>query len=365
MKEGQTKIVITGGGTGGHIFPALAIADDLTNRGFCVLYVGSPDGMEAKLVPKRGYQYFGVRSIQVKNKNPIILLLGVFTLLGSVLWSIRFLKKEKPGAVLGVGGYVSVPVAVASFFVRIPLYLQEQNASVGIANRFLGKFSKQIFIGFERAQSSFPKNRSIITGNPIRKEFTETKFGSSTLSPPCVFIFGGSQGAKAVNSVILDLLPLISSQIPDLSIIHQTGQFDYDRVREKYGTRPNTQIMAFIEDMVACYKQASLVICRSGALSISELLAVKRPAVLVPYPRKGQNDQTSNAYMLQELGVARVVEEGERFQERFWTTFSEVLQPEVFEKMVESFSRLQVPDALATIGDHLARDLSGKVRGNC
>ncbi|MCB0403855.1 MAG: undecaprenyldiphospho-muramoylpentapeptide beta-N-acetylglucosaminyltransferase [Bdellovibrionales bacterium] len=354
MPQKGDLIVITGGGTGGHIFPALAIADELKSRGLRILYVGSPDSMESRIVPSRGYDFVPMRSIQVKNKNPFGILLGVFTLAISCLRAASLLRRKKPKAVIGVGGYASVPIGVASFLTRIPLYLQEQNASVGIANRFLGKFAKRVFLGFEKAQAYFPKGRSLVSGNPVRKEIAQAPFPDASWNPPCLFVFGGSQGARAINSAIVELLPKIHQKCPHLKIIHQTGTADYERIRALYTNQyDQVEVVPFIDDMAACYKMASLVVCRSGALTVSELIAARRPAILVPYPRKGQNDQTANAYLLEEAGVGKVVEQGPQFEQRFWAALESAMNPQTHENMVKNYSQLRAFDALATIGDHL------------
>ncbi|MEZ4752641.1 MAG: UDP-N-acetylglucosamine--N-acetylmuramyl-(pentapeptide) pyrophosphoryl-undecaprenol N-acetylglucosamine transferase [Bdellovibrionota bacterium] len=231
----------------------MAIADELKSRGCRILYVGGPNSMESRIVPSRGYDFVPMRSIQVKNKNPLGILLGIFTLGISCLKSATLLLRKRPKAVIGVGGYVSVPVGVASFITGIPLYLQEQNASVGIANRFLGKFAKRVFLGFEKAKSYFPKGKSLVSGNPVRKEIAQAPFQPASWSPPCLFVFGGSQGARAINSAIVELLPKIYEKCPELKIIHQTGAADYERVRALYPLQyDKVEVVPFIDDMASC-----------------------------------------------------------------------------------------------------------------
>lgn len=363
--EAVRKIVITGGGTGGHVFPAIAIASEMRRRGYRPIYVGSPTGMEAKLAPENDVPFVPIESIQVKNKSPLLVAKGLGKLLKAVLRSWRLLRRERPVAVVGVGGYVSVPVCFAAWLSGIPVFLQEQNASVGIANRVLGRIARRVFLGFGAAESSFPRSRCVVTGNPLRREFRETAFPQPDPSRPRLLIFGGSQGATAINSAILSRLPELQKRFPDLPIVHQTGKSDWERVRDEYAKTyggPH-EVLPFLTDMPRRYAEATLVVSRSGALTISELLAARRPAILVPYPRKGQNDQTANAYHLERLGVAMVVEQGDRFEERLWTAIFEMLRPERIHSMLQRFSGLHVPDALVSIGDHLESEARGQATG--
>ncbi len=351
-------IIITGGGTGGHVFPAIAIAQELIRRGYSILYVGSEKGMEATLAPTHKIPFLSIRSVQVKNKGLWQVFKGSLVLLTSIRKAVAILKEQKPQAVIGVGGYVSVPVAVAAFLTRIPLYLQEQNASVGIANRFLGKLAKKIFLGFENAQVSFPEKRCLVSGNPIRSEFNRP-LKAIDFSTPSLFVFGGSQGAKAINDAMMKCLPGLLQRFPDLKVVHQTGLPDFERVQRYYQEKmpTNSRVAPFINDMIECYENAWLVVSRAGALTISELLAVRRPALLVPYPRRGQNDQVDNAYLLEALGVGHVVEQGPEFEERFEGGLKRAFDRQAIENMEKSFSPLPKVNALATIGDHLEQDL--------
>jgi len=358
----EKKFVITGGGTGGHVFPALSIAEEMRRRGFVPLYVGTAHGMEAKLVPPRGIAFFTLKTGAVKNQSLLKIFKTLLQLSAAVVWSIGFLRRQRPVAVLGVGGYVSVPICVAAFLLRIPLYLQEQNASVGIANRFLGRLSRTIFLGFEEAKACFNPKKCIVSGNPIRPEIGSDRFNTYIPEPRHLLIFGGSQGAKAINDAVLAVLIELQSKFPQLSVKHQTGRHDEERVRN---ARPaalqlDYQVVPFIDDMASAYEKASLVVCRSGALTVSELMAVKRPSLLVPFPRKGQNDQTANAYWMEKQGLARVVEQGEDFLGRFRSALFELLAPKTLAEMTSRFSTLHPKASLVTIGDQIERDLGLK-----
>jgi UDP-N-acetylglucosamine--N-acetylmuramyl-(pentapeptide) pyrophosphoryl-undecaprenol N-acetylglucosamine transferase len=269
------------------------------------------------------------------------------------------LRREKPGAVVGVGGYVSVPTVVAAWCLRIPVFLQEQNVSVGIANRFLGRLSNRIFLGFDEAKIYFNSKKCVLTGNPIRREFSSPEFPKHDPSANVLAVMGGSQGARAINEAMVALLDDLQSRFPGVSVIHQTGQKDYEMVRDAYQARFKGKyaVSPFITDMVDFYGRGSLVVARSGALTVSELIQVGRPAIFVPYPRKGQNDQTSNAYLLESHGVAKVVEQGPEFLERFRSALFETFRIEMLKGMSAGYGGLRTTGALTKIGDEIERAL--------
>lgn len=360
--KAKGKLILTGGGTGGHVFPALSIAEALRDRGFEILYVGSPHGLENKLVPPKGFPLYTVKTGQVKNQGVFKILKTFFQLLFAILWAIRFLRRHRPLAVVGVGGYVSVPMCVAGFLSGIPVYLQEQNASVGIANRFLGKLARKIFLGFEGAKQYFRADKCVVSGNPVRKEFL--KESPLPMTPnKSLLVFGGSQGARAINNAVADVLQKIKSDFPDVKILHQTGEADFERIKAVYADKfgAHGEVKPFINDMLSAYRNASLVISRSGALTVSELICVGRPSILVPLPRKGQNDQTANAQMMEKAGAAKVVEQGENFEARLWSALKETFNAAELSRMSGNFSALRGSDALATIAAHIEQDLGMRV----
>lgn len=347
---------MTGGGTGGHVFPALAICEQLISLGRRVTYIGSDRGMEARIVPERQIPFIALRSGAVKNKRVHEILLSLLQVLKSLFWSLYYLLRNRPKAVIGVGGYVSVPVCTAAGLLGIPVFLQEQNASVGIANRFLSLFAKEIFLGFEQALQYLPTNKCVLTGNPLRKSFYTHDYGPLPTHANHLLVFGGSQGARAINRAIVALLPILHKNFPHLQITHQTGRQDCDEIKALYekSPYPTATVVPFIEAMAEAYSRASLVVCRSGALSVTELAVARRPAILVPYPRRGQNDQIDNAKWLATLGVAKIVEQtGEDFPKRLESCLLEALTPTGLQSLSKPFTHLHQPNALATIGHHI------------
>lgn len=357
--ERQIKtILIAGGGTGGHVFPAVSMAEELRRRGVRVHYVGSATGFEARVVPQRAFPFHSIASGAIKNQRLRGIVSSSFKVFLGFLQSLWLLFRLKPSSVIGVGGYVSVPVCLAAAAFRIPLFIQEQNVSVGIANRFLGKFARRVFLGFEQAKECFPPGSTLVTGNPLRAEFLNTGSDSYDSSGNALLILGGSQGANAINHAIVANLDRICERYPQLRIVHQTGERDYLVVKNAYEEimeRSRFEVVPFIDDIVSHYRKASLVIARSGALTVSEILCVRRPAIFVPYPRRGQNDQTANAGYLEQMGVALLVAQGENFGERLWDAIQRCLRSSELLKMVEAFSHLRPSNALATICDHVMR----------
>lgn len=344
--------IVTGGGTGGHVFPAVTIAQELIRRGNEVLYVGSDRGMEGRIAPQKGIPLKTFRTSGIKNQG-ILKIFKSFFLVGlATLRSMDMILRKRPRAVIGVGGYVSAPICFAAFLLRVPVYLQEQNVSVGIANRFLGKLCKNVFLGFDEGAQYFPKEKCIVTGNPLRPELASGKMGAYDPHGRRLLIMGGSQGARAINQAIVKMLPSLSAS----EIVHQTGVSDVESVKEEYrksGFKGKWDVVPFIEKMDEAYAKASLVVCRSGALTVSELIATGRPSLLVPFPRKGQNDQTANAYFLEKRGLSKVVEQGDGFVDRFKRAFDEVFYPPRLAEMGAGFSQLHRADALASICDHI------------
>lgn len=349
------KIIITGGGTGGHVFPALALLEAFEKTHIQVTYVGSATGFESKVIPQKGHRFLTISSGAIKNQSFFKIIKTVFILFKGLLQSCKIILKEKPDAIIGVGGYVSAPICIAGFMLGVPIFLQEQNVSVGITNRLLGKLAKKVYLGFPQATKYFNPKKVLVSGNPLRKEIYQKNFPEIKAFKN-LLVLGGSQGALAVNQVILDLLPLINESFPSLNIVHQTGEKDLEKVKTAYEKmfKGSFQVKPFIQNVFEEYEKADLVVSRSGALTVSEIIESMRPAIFVPYPRVGQNDQTANAYWLESLGCAGVVEQGEKFKERFWKTFQERSSVDTLKEMSKNLAALkQKPSS-----DLIVRDIS-------
>lgn len=357
-EKSRGTVAVTGGGTGGHVFPALAIADEFRRRGYHVVYVGTAHGMEAKLVPARGYPLVKLAVSGIKNQGIGKIFVSIAKLLAAVGSCLRLIGKERPKAVIGVGGYVSAPLCFAAWIRRTPLFLQEQNTSVGIANRILGRLAGQVFLGFAEGAQFFPHASTVVTGNPVRPEIDAADF-PYTANVDRLLILGGSQGAKAINEAVVAQLEELQRRFPKLEIVHQTGERDYPTVRAAYEAkfRGKFEVAPFLTDMADRYQWASFIIARSGALTVTELMHAGRPALLVPYPRVGQNDQTTNAAYLAKSGGAVVCEQGEGFAERFGKALFEVLRPEKLASMHQALYGLRRRGALVSIADHVEKSI--------
>jgi UDP-N-acetylglucosamine--N-acetylmuramyl-(pentapeptide) pyrophosphoryl-undecaprenol N-acetylglucosamine transferase len=304
------RIIIAGGGTGGHLFPGISIAEAFKIRKDRnkILFVGSRRGIEEGLIPKMGYDLRTIPVSGIRGKPLPRKLISLLTIPPGIAASLRINKEFRPDLVIGVGGYASGPVVLAAYLMGIKRAIQEQNAVPGSTNRLLGKLSDAVFISFEDSRSYFPQGKTILTGNPVRREllrgFEDTRNGDKFT----LFIFGGSQGAHRINEKMVEALDWLEEGRDTLRIIHQTGEDDLEFVSRNYQRRGfHASVKVFIDDMASCYRDAHLVICRSGATTVSELTACRRASILIPYPQAIHNHQTLNAKALLKAGAARMI----------------------------------------------------------
>ncbi len=314
---------VTGGGTGGHIYPALAVADSLTARGFKVYYVGNKRNMEFELAGKKGYKFLHV-SIKgmPRGLNPKFFVWGV-KLVKAIIRSIRYIKKYNPDAVFSTGGYVSAPMIFACILTKTPYMMHDCDAMPGLVTKKLSKRAKYVSLAFEKAKRYIPNKHTIVTGNPIREEFkTMTKIQALenmnlSKNKLTLCIMGGSQGAKSINNTAIELLKEFSQE-RNMQIIFQTGKKNYDdvieRVRQIYPTFEqdnNLIIKPYFMDMISPLKSSDIVISRAGSLSISEICASGAAPILIPFPYAAANHQRINAQYLLELGACIYIEDKE------------------------------------------------------
>ncbi|NNB85459.1 undecaprenyldiphospho-muramoylpentapeptide beta-N-acetylglucosaminyltransferase [Corallococcus exiguus] len=311
------KVLIAGGGTGGHLFPGIALAEEVVTRHPAneVVFVGTEKGLEARVVPKEGYPLELVKVQGLKGKGLIGLLKGLIALPMAFLASFRILSRHKPDVVVGVGGYASGPVVLAAWMMGIPTAIQEQNALPGFTNKVLGRIVKVVFTSFEEARNHFPEAKVQMIGNPIRKKLMDNYLRSSSAHEKfSVLIFGGSLGARGLNNRVLEALDSLGDVKGQLDIVHQTGKLDLENVTKGYadkGFADVAQVVEFIDDMSSAYAKADLVICRAGATSLAELTVCKKPSILVPFPHATDNHQEVNARALVDAGAAIMFRESE------------------------------------------------------
>lgn len=307
------RLLLAGGGTGGHLFPAVAIAQQLLAEEWQaqVLFVGTKRGIEARVLPQLGLP---LRTVDIAGfvgsgwRRKLQLLPELWR---SVRQARQILQQFAPDVVVGVGGYASVPVVLAARRAGVPYLLHEQNAQPGLANRLLARGAERVCLSFAEAAAAFGNRRTVLTGNPVRQAMLHCP--SVPEGRPQVLIFGGSRGARAINDAVLAALPHLASLRGTLTLLHQTGSDDLQRVQDGYrahGWDPG-QVVPFIDDMATAYATSQLVVCRSGATSIAELTVCGRPAVLIPYPHAAGDHQTVNARSLAAQGAALLLPQSE------------------------------------------------------
>ncbi len=307
MSGARVRILIAGGGTGGHVFPAIALGGALRSRGMEVHFVGTAAGRERSTVPAAGFPLHILPGAQVRGGGIGRALRGGIALAHGALHARQLLRRLQPRLAVGVGGYASVSAVIAARLAGVPVVLLEQNAVPGAANRLLGRLASSICLGFAEAAPFFPRGRTVHTGNPIRPEVLAVPSAAGHARPG-LLIFGGSQGARRLNAAAVEALRLLGPRAHELSIVHQTGPADRDRVAAAYGALGlRARVEAFIEDMGAAYRAADLVVSRAGAMSCAEITAMGLASVLVPYPWAADDHQRRNAEVLVAGGAARML----------------------------------------------------------
>ncbi|MCX5808919.1 MAG: undecaprenyldiphospho-muramoylpentapeptide beta-N-acetylglucosaminyltransferase [Proteobacteria bacterium] len=356
------KLLISAGGTGGHIFPGIAVAETLVAKEGknSVVFIGTTYGLESKIIPQYGFrllfadarQFLG-RSIVYKMAALIRLIHGIFTCMGLI-------KKEKPDAILGMGGFTSVPVVLAGFFLGVPGFLHEQNAEPGLANKMLSKVAKCTFTSFEESKQYLKGAKVYQTGNPVRK-MLKTSQESKADDTFAVFVFGGSRGARSINEAILTLLPYMESYKNSI-MYHQTGSEDYERIFEAYKkTSIKHEVFPFTDNMGKYYALSDVVISRAGASTIFELAYFKKAAILIPYPFSAGQHQWKNAYHVESIGGGYVIGNDEATGERLHEVIKHLMNERVLLKqMGENLGKLYVDDAEKRIIGHIYENIGAK-----
>jgi UDP-N-acetylglucosamine--N-acetylmuramyl-(pentapeptide) pyrophosphoryl-undecaprenol N-acetylglucosamine transferase len=303
------RVVLAGGGTGGHVIPALAIAQQLKKDfGAEVLFIGTPRGMENRLVPPAGFQ---LKLVKVGALNRVSLATRVRTIvdLPRAVWDASgMLSGFRADVVVGVGGYASGPAMAAAILKRIPTVAFEPNVVPGFANRKIAPWVSAAAVQFEQAGKFFRNFQ--VTGVPVRPAFFEVVPRATNAVPPTLLVFGGSQGAHAINTAVIAALPALRAKVSGLHIIHQTGERDYSEARAAYDSAGmDAEVSAFITDMPGIFARADLLVCRSGASTVGEVTAAGKPAIFIPFPRAADDHQKVNAQALVDAGAAAVLEE--------------------------------------------------------
>jgi UDP-N-acetylglucosamine--N-acetylmuramyl-(pentapeptide) pyrophosphoryl-undecaprenol N-acetylglucosamine transferase len=309
------KIGIAGGGTGGHLFPGVAIAEEFLARDRTndVLFIGTKRGLEARVLPEVGFALETLDVEGIKGRGFARSLAAMLKIPGSIARSRQIIGRFKPDLVIGVGGYASGPAVITAHFMGVPTAIAEQNAIPGETNRILGRFADRIFVSFPETARWFRADRVRVTGNPIRAAIAHAPRREKKVEDGfMILIFGGSQGARRINLAVLEALPRLGDLRERLRIIHQTGRDDLEQVKKGYRDQAmKADVLPFITDMASAYAKADLLICRAGATSIAEITASGKAALFIPFPFAVNDHQTKNAELLVNRGAAEMIPEKE------------------------------------------------------
>jgi UDP-N-acetylglucosamine--N-acetylmuramyl-(pentapeptide) pyrophosphoryl-undecaprenol N-acetylglucosamine transferase len=338
------KLLIAGGGTGGHLFPGMAVAEEFLARDQAneVLFVGTERGIEARAVPAAGYRLEMISAAGVRGKSGISQVKAAVMMIYGYAQSRKILKAFRPDFVLGVGGYASLPMVLAARGMQVPCYIHEQNAIPGMTNKILARFAGQVFITLEESEKFFPKDKVLVTGNPLRRQILDsvgnrgqgtgdrnniTAPGTQHLAPSFhLFVFGGSQGAHAINMALIEALPALKRSGAKLQITHQTGEKDLEMVAAAYRREGvEARVTAFISDMATEYARADLIICRAGATTIAEVTACGTACLFIPFPHAVDDHQRRNAEALLKKQACFMLLEHELTSERLAGVISDVI----------------------------------------
>lgn len=340
-------LMIMAGGTGGHIFPGIAVAETLRAQGWRIVWLGSPVGMEARIVPPRGYEMVWVRFGALRGKGVLRKLMLPLNLLSGFVQALRALRAIKPDVVLGMGGYITFPGGMMAALLGYPLVLHEQNSIAGLANRVLARVADRVLTGFPQALG-----KAEWVGNPVRTEITAVAAPAvryrGRSGPLRILVVGGSLGAAVLNETVPQALARIPADARP-HVVHQAGERQIDNLRRAYDqVQVEGDLRPFIDDMAAAYAAADLVVCRAGALTVAELAAIGVPSLLVPFPHAVDDHQTANARFLSEHGAAYLLPQGELSPDRLAGIFRSLERDRLLQ-MAENARALARPDAAAAV----------------
>lgn len=361
------RLMVVGGGTGGHVYPGVAIAEawlQRVPRGE-VVFVGSPTGLEARVIPALGHPFVPVEARRLKNAGLKERIKSLLRMPAAILEGRRVVRRHDPTAVIGVGGYVSGPVVLAASLGGRPCAVAEQNARPGLTNRILSFFVQRIFTAFPEAQERFNDRKVRELGNPVRRAFLDAVSGGRVAGEQChILVLGGSQGARALNEMLPGAFATLLEAHPNLRITHQTGRDKDAPVRSAYAELglDQVEVRPFIEDMAATMATADLVVARAGATTVAELAVLGCPALFVPFPYAADDHQAANAASLVTAGAALMEREGTLDSARLAALLAELLEtPGRLESMSEAALERGRPEAANDIVDNLC-ELAGVQR---
>ena len=357
------RVVIAGGGTGGHLFPGIAIAKTLSEKikSSEIAFAIGNKPIEKEILAPYGYKTVSFKIEGIKGKNPYNIAKALFMIPATLCQAVSFLKNFKPNVVLGMGGYSSGPVCLVAKLMGIATAIHEQNSYPGLTNRILSKVVDKIFISFKESKKFFCHKKTVLTGNPIRKTFFdhfESDYYKNDLFT--IFVSGGSQGSTAINDIVTAAACLLKEQGLAFRIIHQSGQNDYEKINVFYKDKNiDATVLPFINDIKEVYEQADIVIARAGASTIFELAAMGKPSILIPLPHAANDHQTENARSIHSCGGAFVLSQSNADKYNISAIIKNLIaDKDTLKRMGDSAMTLAKPDAAEQITDGLI-ELSG------
>jgi len=340
------RVLIAGGGTGGHLYPGIAIAEEVRDApGGEALFVGTARGLETRLIPAAGFPLELVRVSGLKRMGLKGLLRGLGRLPAAFVESARILRRHRPDVVLGVGGYASGPLVFAAALLGYPTAIQEQNSMPGFTNRVLGKLVRRVFVAFDDAAARFARRKVRFAGNPVRRSFLERAAAAAPgAAGDAIVILGGSQGSRAVNELAAGMVRVLDARGRLPPVIHQTGADQFNEMQVTYaalGYEGRVDLRPYIDDMPAVLSKAAVCVARAGALTLAELAIMRRPAILIPLPTAADDHQTMNALAFERAGAAMVLPQAEASATRLGDLVDAILQdPAGRARMAEAMGSL-------------------------
>jgi UDP-N-acetylglucosamine--N-acetylmuramyl-(pentapeptide) pyrophosphoryl-undecaprenol N-acetylglucosamine transferase len=349
------KLVIAGGGTGGHLFPALALVEEFKRRDVSteIIFIGGRRGLEEKVIPEYGYELELLDVESLKKRQGLNRLRAIYKAIKGTFKALGILRKIRPDGVIGSGSYSSGPVVLAARLLGIKTMILEQNALPGLTNRLLGRIVDRVYTAFEQACGYFPPGSTVLAGNPIRRGIMQVEEEKAPNGKFNLLVFGGSQGATTINAAFLDATEYLTDIWNSLRVIHQTGMEGYDAAKAAYRRKGlKVELLRFIDDMAKAYASADLVVCRAGATSIAEMTALGLAAILVPYPFSTDDHQEVNARYLAERGAAVMIKQEELTGSTLASAIRRFFEDRAeLERVKASVKLLGRPDAAQTIVD--------------
>jgi UDP-N-acetylglucosamine--N-acetylmuramyl-(pentapeptide) pyrophosphoryl-undecaprenol N-acetylglucosamine transferase len=330
------RVIIAGGGTGGHLFPAVALGEEIVRErpNAEVLYAGTTSGFEAKWLPKSGYRFELFQVHGIRGHGPLQRIQAVTEFVRAIGLARALLGRFRPDLVVSAGGYASAPVGVAAILARVPIVLMEQNTRPGLANKILWRFARRICVGFEDAAAFFPRDRVEVTGNPVRyrPRPPEARPGDGPLQ---ILVLGGSTGAHRLNLGVVGAFKIWGKSVIKLQVVHQCGEADAELLRQEYRQLALlAEVAAFIEDVPSALSRADLVVARGGAMTVTDIALAGRPAIFVPYPFHRDRQQEHNARVIERVGGAIIVRDDEHLAQNLAEHMKSMLaDPEMLAEM--------------------------------